>query len=157
MGVRTAIANFALGMGRSIGNSMGCELAVDVSGHSIETKMVPPKPNSERAWDDDLFVKGNLFVNDYANPVKPVVEHNEGIDDPDQVELETSDEGDDDVHTSVISSKRYGLFMMQNLVSELLNPSERLTTIQWILVGIAGMLLMTLLGVFAIAAQVGVF
>ena len=143
-------------MGRSVGNMMGCELAVDVSGHSIETKMVPPEPNSQRAWDDDLFVKGNLFVNDYANPVKPVVEHKEGIDDPDQVELETSDEGESSVHTSVISSKRYGLFMMQNLVSELLNPSERLTTIQWILVGIAGMMLMTLLGVFAIAAQVGV-
>jgi hypothetical protein len=135
---------------------LGLELAVDVSGHSIETKMAPPKKTNERAWDDDLFTKGNLFVNDYANPVKPRVKHNQGIDEPDVVDVEEGETDADDVHTEVISSPRYRLYMVQDLVSQLLNPSERLTMIQWILVGIAGMVLMTLLTCVAIAAQVGV-
>lgn len=136
---------------------LGCELAVDVSDHSIEAKMVPPTATDKRAWDDHQFVRGNLFVEGYANPVKPVVNHNQGLDDPDTVDVEASEDAQDGSHVSVISSPRYRLYMIQDLVSQLLNPSERLTMIQWILVGIAGMMLMTLVVNIAVAAAVGVF
>lgn len=157
MGLRSAIGTTALSIGRSIGNSLGCELAVDVSGHSIETRMVVPGSDDGRAWDDSLYVSGNLFLGDYANPIKPVAEHNDGIDNPDEVTIQEAEVVETDAHVSVISSARYRMFMIQDLVSELLNPSERLTKIQWAIIGLAGMMLMTLVVNIAIAAAVGVF
>lgn len=157
MGLRSAIGTTALSIGRSIGNALGCELAVDVSGHSIETRMVPPGSDDGRAWDDTLYVRGNLFVDGYANPVKPVVNHNDGVDNPDEVGVEEAQASETDAHVSVISSARYRMFMIQDLVSELLNPSERLTKIQWAIIGLAGMMLMNLVLVVAVAASVGVF
>lgn len=130
---------------------------MDVSGHSIETSMVVPGSDDERAWDHSLYVRGNLFVSDYANPVKPVVNHNDGIDNPDEVEVQEAQASETEGHVSVISSARYRMFMIQDLVSELLNPSERLTKIQWAIIGLAGMMLMTLVVNIAIAAAVGVF
>lgn len=144
-------------MARSFGNVLGCELAVNAGGHTLDAKMVPPKKTKELAWDDELYVQGNLFVGDYANPIKPTVDYNKSIEEPDTVGVEASENGETDAHVSVISSPRYSLFMMQDLVSQLLNPSERLTVIQWVLIGIAGMLLVTLILLFVVAAQVGVF
>lgn len=139
---------------------LGCELAVNAGGQTLEAKMVPPKKTKELAWDDQLYVKGNLFVGDYANPIKPTVNYNQSIEEPDTVDVKAPNadvDVDDDAHVSVISSPRYSLFMMQDLVSQLLNPSERLTMIQWVLIGIAGMVLMMLILLLVIAAQVGVF
>lgn len=146
-----------LGMARSFGNMLGCELAIDSGGQTLDAKMAVPKKTKDVAWDDNLYVKGNLFVGDYANPIKPSVNYNEGLENPDTVGVEASENGEDDAHVSVISSPRYRLFMMQDLVSQLLNPSERLTMIQWVLIGIAGMVLMMLILLLVIAAQVGVF
>lgn len=146
-----------LGMARSCGNMLGCELSVDAGGQTLDAKMVPPKTTKEVAWDDNLYVKGNLFVGDYANPIKPSVDYNEGLENPDTVGVEASEDSEDSAHVSVISSPRYRLFMMQDLVSQLLNPSERLTVIQWVLIGIAGMLLVALILLTVVAAQVGVF
>jgi len=157
MGLRSTIGTAALGFGRSVGNMLGCELAVDVSDHSIETKMVPPSATDERAWDDQLYVKGNLFVDGYANPVKLRVDRNEGLENPDEVAVEESGRDDDNTHTKVMSSARYRAYMVQQLISELLNPSERLTMIQWILVGIGGMMLMGLVLLAAVASAVCVF
>lgn len=135
----------------------GCEIAVNADGQTLDVKMVPPKRTKDMAWDDKLYVKGNLFVGDYANPIKPSVDYNDGLENPDTVDVEASEDAEDSAHVSVISSPRYRLFMMQDLVSQLLNPSERLTVIQWVLIGIAGMLLVALILLAVIAAQVGVF
>lgn len=157
MGLRSAIGTSAVGIARSIGNALGCELVVDVSGHSIDVRMVPPGSDDSLAWDDSLYVRGNLFVDGYANPVKPVVDHNEGVDNPDEVDVQEAQASETDAHVSVISSARYRMFMIQDLVSELLNPSERLTKIQWAIIGLAGMMLMNLVLMAAVAAAVGVF
>lgn len=157
MGLRSSLATAAIGTARSFGNMLGCELAVNAGGQTLDAKMVPPKKTKDVAWDDSLFVKGNLFVGDYANPIKPTVNHNQGLDTPDTVDVEASEEGEEDAHVSVISSPRYRLYMIQDLVSQLLNPSERLTMIQWILVAIAGMQVMILVMAAAIASSTGVF
>lgn len=158
MGLRSSLATTALNVGRSIGNALGCEVAVDVSGHSIETKMVVPSNDGERAWDDSLYVKGNLFVDGYANPIKPVVEDNQGLENKDTVDVEEAEVvEEEDRHVDLMSSARYQMFMIQNLVSELLNPNERLTKIMYAILGIAGLQLISVVIMFAIASGVGVF
>lgn len=123
------IANSLISMGRSIGRLGGNQLAVEVSEHSIKTEMESPD-KTERAWDTDLYKRGNLFVAGYANPIKPRVQHNEELENPNTVEAEDGepDDGSEtpgDVDAKLISSGRYQEFMRQDLISQLLTPETR--------------------------------
>lgn len=160
MGVRSSLATSALGMARGLGNALGCEMRVELSDHSIETAMVHPSKDGEYAWDTDLYVRGNVFRAGYANPIKPTINHNPALEEPDTVDVEAAEDGEgveDDPHVSMISSPRYRLYMVQDLVSQLLNPQERLTIIMYILLGIAGVVVLMFLMVLVIASAVGVF
>lgn len=158
MGLRSTLATSAMSLARGFGNALGCEIAVDCSGHELETRMVPPKATKERAWDGDMYVKGGLFVDGYANPIRPKAVRNKEISESDEV---AADGGSADVqqgeHYEIISSKRYASIVKNDLISQLINPAERLSTIQWVLIGMAGMMLMILVVLVAVAAQVGVF
>lgn len=161
MGLRSTLATYAIGSARAFGNALGCETAVEFSSHSIELKMVDPS-TATYAWDPDLYVKGNAFYTGYANPIKPVVDKTATIKEPDEIDVEDgdpdeSDASGDDRYVSLISSTRHVLAAQNNIISQLINPKERLKLIQWSLIAIAGVLVLTFLLLVVVAARVGVF
>ena len=133
MTVRATIATAIMNFGRSIGRAMGCEVAVELSDHSIDMKMQVPDKD-QKAWDENLYKKGNVFYHGYANPIKPRVQHHEGLENPDEIHSQVATvetDGGDDVesfeekHCQMISSPRYRDYMTQDLISQLLTPDER--------------------------------
>lgn len=135
--IRNWIASKALNFGRLIGRMVGAELVVEVSEHSIDTSMEVPN-KMKRAWDPDLYKRGQVYYSDYANPIKPTVTVEDDLADEDTVELEEAGEGDTDgPHVAVISSSRYRKYMRQDLISQLLTPKVwwRLITYAIIVLG----------------------
>lgn len=140
--VREWLSNLAMSSALGFGEMLGCEHVVDVSQHSIEISMEVPS-TTERAWDNDMYHKGQLYCEGYANPIKPVVEHDETTEGVDSVAFEESEdvdeEDDEDAEVGVIPSWRYKQLMEQELVSQLINPSEQWRKIVYGLIGIAGL------------------
>lgn len=81
------------------------ETEIVLTEHKIKTKARKPK-NSDKAWDDSHWVYGNIFIKDYANPVKIA---------KDKVE-------ENDYH--LIASERYKTFMEQDLIDDMLQASK---------------------------------
>lgn len=142
--VRRQIASAFIRWARKTGNALGCELVVEVNDHSIKTTMEVPS-SDKRAWDTNLYHKGQLFREGYANPIKPVEM------------LEESDEEEDDTVTKsvqildsqadaspgkigMLPSWRYQVHQDQHAISELVNPTEqwRLIVYGIIALGIIG-------------------
>lgn len=161
MGLRTGLANGVMSMARSVGNLLGCEVAVMAGGQELDINMVRPSTDGELAWDDTMYVAGNLYHDKYANPVKLTANVNASLEDPDTVGVEASDDIDvdqsDEPHVSVISSERYKLYMVQDLVSQLLNPSERLKQIAIVMAIMGAFVLLQFVLILAIAGKVGVY
>lgn len=144
--IRESIANSLIAGGRLIGRMSGLELAVEVSDHSIETAMEQPD-EANRAWDQDLYKHGNLFVSGYANPVKPRVHYNESLENPNELDVQEGDVDPEDVypeddvsdtgHVQLISSGRYREYMRQDLISQLLTPESRWNMLVWAGIAIA--------------------
>jgi len=131
-GIIGGVGTKILGFGRSIARSFGYELAVTVSDHSIQLQMVNPNDTEERAWDDNLYRHGNLYMSGYANPIKPRVEQHSGLKNKDQARhhdtVTVPDGGEEQaeqVHTQLMSSGRYQDYMLQDLISQVLNPQEQ--------------------------------
>jgi hypothetical protein len=165
MSIRTKIANVLIGTGRSLGRSEGkSELAVVVSDHSITARMVDVD-ESKLAWDDDMYRYGNLYIEGYANPVKPTVKTHTELEEPDTASIEDSDASDqqhdadgtddaDSPHVSLISSPRYREYMRNDLISQLLNPRQ-----QWRLIayGIIALAIVMVINVVITLSAAGVF
>lgn len=148
--IRTWIGNALMGYGRWLARMDGRELMVQLSDHSIRTKMVSPN-KEDQAWDDNLYKHGNVFIEGYANPVKPTVEYNADLEDPDTVAVEESpqaaaDGGEDQSpgHTEIISSPRYREFMRQDLISQLLNPRQQWKKIVYAVIALSFLMVMNL-------------
>lgn len=127
--VRQWLSTVAIRSARSFGRLLGCELVVEASDHSLETTMELPD-REQRAWDGSLYKHGQLYVQGYANPIKPTIDHNPSLETPDTVDVTEGDtdgaEGDEDEpKAKVIASERYQQFMQQDLISQLLNPREQ--------------------------------
>jgi len=149
MSIRTTIANTLISTGRSLGRSGDAELAVDVSDHSINVAMEQPD-KTQRAWDSNLYRRGNLFIEGYANPVKPSVQQHKELATPDEAEViegqpdddsppdddETGDD-DDGPHVDLIASPRYRAYMRQDLISQLLNPRAQWRLIAYAVIALA--------------------
>lgn len=143
MSYREIPINIAFGFVESTASAMGVRTKVELSDHSINVSYRLPD-DDKRAWDRDLYKNGNVFVSGYANPIKPRVEHNEQLENPDTVDVAEGDvdeeaaesEADGGPHVSLISSSRYRDYMRQDLVSQLLTPQE-----QWKLIayGVLGL------------------
>lgn len=143
MGFRSYLATWALNNARSFGRMLGCELVVETSQHSLATSMEVPTTNT-RAWDDNLWKRGQLYISGYANPVKPYIEHHIDQGDQDQVRIISSELEDDEDHTAIVSSTMYRMYQDQHLASELLLPSEQWRLIFYALLGIGAMILIGL-------------
>lgn len=132
MSYREIPVNMMLATAEAMGSAMGLKRKVEISDHSVTVEWTTPDQDS-RAWDLDLFKRTNVFVRGYANPIKPVVDYHEQLENPDTVDVEGSDvaddetggEDDDGPHVSLISSARYRDYMRQDLVSQLLTPQEK--------------------------------
>lgn len=156
MAYRDVIATWALSWAREFGRKLGCQLVVETSSHSIKTRMEVPDQDL-RAWDPHQFKSGQLYVSGYANPIKPVVKQHTELAEPDTVGIEESEvgqsESDEEEHVQLISSPRYQSYMRQDLISQLLNPSERWRLIAYAVIGLGAiaivntMILLNLSGV----------
>lgn len=134
--IRESIANGFIATGRTLGQLVGLQLAVEVSDHSISLSMEKVDKDT-RAWDTNLYKNGNLFLKGYANPVKLRLIQNEGLENPDTVDVEDG-ETDSEAHeeaeeqnAEVIASSRYRDYMRQDLISQLLTPESRWNMLVW--------------------------
>lgn len=145
-----------------MGQSVGLELAVELSEHSIEIEMEKPDEDT-RAWDPDLYSNGNVFVQGYANPIKPRVQYNQALEEPSTIDVtegdgegvqDDTDDTDDGPHLELISSGRYRDYMRQDLISQLLTPDA-----QWKLIAYAvlGMLVLQFIGIIVTLYATGTF
>ena len=118
--------NIAFTTARIAGQTLGYQLVVELSDHSIDISMERPD-KTERAWDDRLYKSGNVFLKGYANPIKPSIEPNDKLENHDEVDIEESNERPtpESQHVSVISSSRFKTYMKQDLISQLLTPKEQ--------------------------------
>lgn len=143
MALRTAIGNALISFGRRLARADGSEVAVDLSSHSISIKMMRPD-KEQRAWDPDLYHSGNVFLNEYANPIKPISRPNKELEEPDTVDCVVPD-GGEERHVEMISSERYGAYMKQDLISQLLNPQEKWRLLAYAILGVGFLTVCTLM------------
>lgn len=154
------IINISLDTVRGTAEYLGYELVVELSDHSINIRM--ERPNRERrAWDTNLYKSGNVFIAGYSNPIKPRVKQNQGLENPDTVEIEDGEpdevetehpelpEGEDDGEESpdveVIASGRYRTYMRQHLIEQLLTPESRWNLLVWAVIGLGFLLFCNML------------
>lgn len=148
--LRAWLANKFIGFGRKMGRGDGREIMVDLSEHSIHVQMADPD-DENLAWDDSLYKYGNVFLEGYANPIKPTVERHDTLDKPDRAELDAGDESGaqddsadaDDGHVKLISSARFGEFMRQQLIESLLNPREQWRLLMYGIIAVGALQIMT--------------
>lgn len=155
------ILTASLGMVRSIGRTLGYELVVELSDHSISTSM-ERVDREKRAWDTDLYKYGNVFVAGYANPIKPKVNQNDGLENPDHIDVregepdtpesehpelpegESESEGDGP-QIQLIASGRYKPYMRQHLVEQLLTPESRWNLLVWAVIALGVLMFMNMM------------
>jgi len=111
------IANVSDSLGEVMAKLGSYKRKVTLTPHKIKHEYVNPD-ESDLAWDDELYVNGNVFAENRANPVR----------------LQT-DSGE------FISSERYKSFMKNKLVKELIRTTESegidITTAVKILLGVS--------------------
>lgn len=146
MTIRDRIGTAVITFARRTAQSIGTELVVEQDDHSINLSMEVPN-KSKRAWDRDLFHRGQLYRTGFANPVKIGVERGEGIQDEDKVNQSV---GPDE--TTVMASQRYQDYMEMDMVEALLNPQE-----QWRYILYAAVAAAIAAGVSALLSGVVVF
>lgn len=146
MSYREVPVNWLLSLALGLGSALGLKQRVELSDHSINVSLTLPSTD-RRAWDTNQYRNGNVFVDGYANPVKPRVNHREQLEDPDTIDVEdgepddgpageTETDTDASGHVSLISSSRYRDYMRQDLVSQLLTPKEQWRLIMYGVIGL---------------------
>lgn len=105
---------------RGIARIFGYEISIVLTEHKIETKFDHPKREGN-LWDSDHWLHGNIFLEGYANPIKP-----------------TKDDLDEDA--KVITSDRYESWMEQSVIEDMLKVGrESDMTIRKLMFIIAGL------------------
>jgi len=143
MSYREIPANWLLSKARSFGRSLGCELVVDVSDHSIKTSMEVPNTD-KRAWDSNMYHRGQLFRAGYANPIKPVevLEDDEKYDQVKKsIDIIESGEQAERGEVGMLPSWRYQEHQDQHTISQMVNPTEQWRKILYAVLGL-GLLMM---------------
>lgn len=151
--MREAIAQWFVRRGVGMAEALGCERVVEVSEHSINLSWEVPG-RSDRAWDGRMFESGQLYIKDYANPVKPVVDSNADLDDPDTAYIKVSEVENENVEPYLITSDRYQKYMQQDLIDSLLTPREKWRLIAFAVLGVA---FLVIVNVMISLSNAGVF
>jgi len=95
----------ALNMTRALAYTFGYELRVELTDHEIKLNFADPN-NEENCWDETHYVSGNLFIQGYANPIKPEV-------------------SDDFSDYELIESERYKSYMRNSLIDDIMKASKK--------------------------------
>lgn len=98
------LMNIALNIVRSLANSFGYEIKVILTDHEIKLKFASPEEKAV-CWEEDHYVKGNVFLDGYANAIKP----------------ELSDIED---KYDMIASERYKSYMKNSLIEDIMRASK---------------------------------
>jgi hypothetical protein len=88
---------------RGIARTFGYELKIVLTDHKILLKFDNPDREGS-CWDKSHWTYGNIFIEGYANPVKPSIT--------------------EDDKTEMITSDRYKTFMEQSLIDDMLQASK---------------------------------
>lgn len=146
--IRLMLGRYLFDIGRSLAQSDQGELVVDVTDHRLLTSLERPDTDA-RAWDPDMFVSGQMFLEGYANPVKPVAVRDEDMETMDTADVEMAANGGEaeeiEDHVKLLSSWRYKEYQDQHLITELVRPEEQWKMIIYVLLAIAALTLITLL------------
>lgn len=125
-------ATSAVGISRSLSRALGNELAVIITPHKIKLRMVDPD-NTDKNWDESMFTHGNMYLQGFANPVKPQI--------PD-----TEDDAKQSQDLELIESERYKTVMEQSLVNNIIEEGldrSGLTKFQLMIVLMVNQIVMT--------------
>lgn len=82
------VGAFLINISRAVNNLMGNELTVTLSNHQIKLGSANPD-KTDLVWDE-MYQSGNIYFEDYANPIKPERPDTEP-DDSDELNLITTD------------------------------------------------------------------
>lgn len=153
---------WALNGVRMIGYEVfGYELVVEANDHSFDVWMQKPQADDDggRAWDDDLYYRGQMYYMEHCNPIKPVLdqegagfEEQSTIDHDEGEVQDRHDERDDRGRPiSMVASWEWKKYLDQHLASELVLPDK-----QWkyilILCGVIGAFVLMNLAITAYIA-----
>lgn len=135
-----------IGIGRSLARQSGSELKVELSEHSIDIEMVEAdKTSPERVWRDDLYRYGNVYIANYANPIKPTTVDSEEHDNVQEVEYTDEETEPDGDHTKLIRSGEYRSYIKQALMEAVLNPTEQWRLLVYGLIALGVLQFMTMI------------
>lgn len=145
--VRERLANFAMSTGMGLGHALGCEETVELSRHSIDLSMRVPGTREGQAWDSQLYKRGNVFVEGYANPIKPAPVHTADMAEADDIWLieGETDVSTEDMELGMIPSYQYQHDLDQSMLSQMVNPQKELQKLLYVLVAIIVLQFMTLI------------
>lgn len=120
---------------RVMSEAIGNEIAVVITPHKIKLKFIDPD-STDYAWDESLFTSGNLFLEGFANPVKPKIPDNE-------------DKAESEYNLELIESKRYKKLMDNKLMDDVISEGlgDKFPTLAHVLVLSAAMHLVTIVTV----------
>lgn len=125
----TMLANFVRGIARIF----GYELKIVLTEHKIKTKFDNPEREGN-CWDSTHWTRGNIFLKDIANPIKPK-----------KSEVEDGD-------WDIITSERYQTFMEQSLIDDMLQASKSDgLSLKTAVIALASLQLLNLAGLYLIS------
>lgn len=137
-GIESLIATFSTKAGNSfaafnenISNSFGYERAVVLKENQIVIQYKPTGHTANHSADESFYVNGQLYIQDYANPVqlKPS-------------EMASKAEPD------VVASERYKQAVQQRVIRQALNtPTDEYDLSEKLLMGLIGMVAMGIVAV----------
>jgi len=91
--------------------------------------MAPPGSREGKSWDPDMYYRGQMYYRGYTNPIKPVVKRTDDVQEKDRTylytEQDTDTEGAEAPQRTMMASARYKVHMANDMISELVTPSEQ--------------------------------
>lgn len=128
------LENVVYNIAESISRARGKEPAINVGTNSISIEFVNPENTESRAWDNDLYAFGNIFLEGYANALKIS-----------QDKIEESE-------TKLMPSKKYRNFMKNKVIQDAFYADARQNKkLILLLMASLGMNVITLFAVLAVA------
>ena len=124
----------------------GYELVVECNDHMVDIWMQKPLPNDDkgRPWDSDLYYRGQMYYENYADPIKPRVTISDGGFSSDasiDIDSSSGDQTDKDILTATWETETY---LDQHLARDLVLPEKQWKYILIACIVIGGFVLLNL-------------
>ena len=144
---------WALKATRMVGYEVfGYQLVIECNDHTVDFWMQKPESDDDegRPWDDNLYYRGQMYYQDYADPIKPTVSQTSGGFDNDATVAVAAGQGDDrdddqdespGILTATWETKTY---LDQHLARDLVLPEKQWKYILIACIVIGGFVLLNL-------------